>query len=241
MFASLFHHRSLTALNSVDLHSHLIPGIDDGSKDMETSIALIEELIALGYTKLITTPHISDLFPNTKETILDGFDEMVEEVKRRELDIILDVGAEYYVNEHFFQLLEREEILSFGAKQYVLIEFSYFTPPQDLDNTVYEITRRGYAPILAHPERYLYWHDDFDVYQEMREMGVLLQLNLNSINGYYGEGIQLVAERMIKQGMVDCVGSDTHHKTHIAGLKKSLAESLYKKIFKYNKILNDTL
>ena len=226
---------------SVDLHSHLIPGIDDGAKDMETSLLLIRELKSLGYKKLITTPHVSDMFPNSSSTILDGFNILKEELLKEDIDIELEIGAEYYADENFERLLEKNDILSFGKEKYLLFELSYFTPPHDIDNLIYDMKLKGYTPILAHPERYLYWHSDFNKYKELKEMGTLFQINLNSTTGYYNKGIQRISEQLIKNSLVDFIGSDTHHMRHLKSLKTSLSQALYKNIFKYNVILNDTL
>jgi len=238
---SFFGLNSKKLLSSVDLHSHLIPGIDDGAKDLETSLLLIKELKALGYKKLITTPHISDMFPNSSRTILEGYRILKEELSKQNIQIELEIGAEYYADEQFEILLESNDILSFGKERYLLFELSYFTPPQDIDNLIYDIKLKGYTPVLAHPERYLYWHLDFNKYRELKEMGTLFQINLNSTVGYYNKDIQHIAEELITHSLVDFIGSDTHHMTHITSLKRSLNQALYKKIFKYNTILNDTL
>jgi len=136
---SFFRFNNKELLSRVDLHSHLIPGIDDGSKDMETSLLLIRELASLGYKKLITTPHVSDMFPNSSATILDGFRDLKEALLREKIEIELEVGAEYYADESFETLLENNDILSFGKEKYLLFELSYFTPPHDIDNLIYEI------------------------------------------------------------------------------------------------------
>lgn len=243
MILSLFQfNRGTDSLCEVDIHSHLIPGIDDGAKNMERSIELILRLKALGYRKLITTPHISDMFPNTKAKIVAGFESLKQELISRDIDIEIEVAAEYYVDECFEKVLEREELLSFGGeKRYLLIEFSYFTPLSNLENIIYEIQLKGYTPVLAHPERYTYWHHRFEKYQELKEMGVLLQININSINGYYNKAVQQIAEKLIKSSMVHFVGSDTHHRNHIKSLKSSFCLPLYKKMFQKNNILNDLL
>lgn len=238
---SFFHRNRDKSFCSIDLHSHLIPGIDDGAKDIEQSILLIEELRILGYKKLIITPHVSDMFPNTSSIILAGFRILKEELIRREIEIEIEVGAEYYADDNFEILLENSDILSFGKEKYLLYELSYFTLHHDIENLIYNIKLKGYTPILAHPERYFYFHSNFNKYRELKEMGTLFQINLNSINGYYNKDIKRVSNQLIKNSLVDFIGSDTHHMTHIKGLKKSLNQALYKKIFKYNTILNDTL
>jgi len=239
-FSFSFFKKSNTNL-TVDIHSHLIPGIDDGSKSMEHSIELILALKELGYKKLITTPHTSDMFPNSSETILKGYQALLEELKKRKIDITIEVASEYYADEHFEKLLEADDLLTFGEKNYLLFELSYFTPHHDLEDLVYEIKRKGYSPILAHPERYLYYHDSLDKYREIKEMGVLFQLNINSINGFYNKSIQKVAEQLINNSMIDFLGSDTHHMTHMKNLQKCLNDGLYRKVFKKNTILNDSL
>jgi len=240
MFPFFFQHQS-KSLNVVDIHSHLIYDIDDGASDIDKSIELIKELSLLGYEKLITTPHISNSFPNSKKTILEKLDVLRDELLKKDISIDIEVGAEYYIDDYFENILESDEILSFGEENYLLFEFSHFTPPRDVEDIVYEMILKGYKPVLAHPERYIYWHSNFDKYIELKDMNVLFQINLNSIVGYYNRDIQAITEKLIKKGMVDFVGSDTHHMTHIKSLQKVISSSLYKKVFKYNKLLNDTL
>lgn len=239
-FSALFN-RKTKSFVSIDIHSHLIPSIDDGAKDMERSIELIQSLKEMGYKKLITTPHVSDMFPNSSKTILDRYHLLIEELKKRNIDIQLEVAAEYYADEVFDDLLKNKDILSFGEQNYLLFELSYFTEPQDLESLIQEIKLAGYTPVLAHPERYEYFHHNFQAYRDLKEMGVLFQINLNSIVSYYSDEITDIVKQLITHGMVDFIGSDTHHRRHIKFLEKSLTTSLYKKVFKKNKILNDTL
>jgi tyrosine-protein phosphatase YwqE len=225
----------------VDIHSHLIPSLDDGATDMDNAIELINGLYLLGYKKLITTPHISDIFKNSKESILSNYSLLKEELIKRDIDIEIELGAEYYIDNHFIELLENQKLLAFGDKNYLLFEFSYFTAPRDIEELIYDMTLKGYTPILAHPERYIYWHNSFYKYVELKKMGVFFQLNLNSLSGYYGKEIKECAEKLIKKSYIDFVGTDTHHIKHIESLKKTLSLSIYRKIFKYNNILNDII
>jgi tyrosine-protein phosphatase YwqE len=225
----------------IDIHSHLIPSIDDGAKDLERSISLIVSLKEMNYRKLIITPHISDMFSNSSKDILKGYFKLKEELIKREVDIEIEVAAEYYADKHFEELLKRGDILSFGEKNYLLFELSYFTMPSDLESLVYDIKLAGYTPILAHPERYVYFHNTLDSYEELKEMGVLFQINLTSISNYYSEEITKTVKFLILNGLVDFIGTDTHHQGHIKALKKSFSNSLYRKIFKYNTILNDSI
>ena len=243
MFNFSFFKKQTNLLTTVDIHSHLIPGIDDGAKDMGRSIELILELKEMGYKKLITTPHVSDMFPNSTKTILNGYQALTSELKKKEIDIKLEVAAEYYADENFEKLLQKKDILTFGGdKRYLLFELSYFTRPQELESLIHDIKLAGYTPVLAHPERYTYFHHDIEEYKELKtSTNVLFQINLNSINGYYSDDVANVVKKLITKGLVDFIGSDTHHKRHTKYFKKSLSHLLYKKIFKNNNILNNML
>jgi tyrosine-protein phosphatase YwqE len=236
-----FSFKEKQSLVSVDIHSHLIPAIDDGAKDMERSIELILSLKEMGYKKLITTPHVSDMFLNSSSDILNSYTNLKRELIKREIGIEIEVAAEYYADETFEKLLSEGDILTFGKEKYLLFELSYFTSPQDLESLVYDIKLAGYTPVLAHPERYVYLHNNISKYQNIKDMGVLFQINLVSIESYYSEEVMKTVKELILNGMVDFIGSDTHHKRHLKFLKKSFSSALYKKIFKHNKILNNTL
>ena len=229
------------SLVDTDIHSHLIPSIDDGAKDLERSIELIKSLKEMNYNKLITTPHISDMFPNSSAKIKEGYKLLMEELFKRGIEIEIEVAAEYYADEKFEELLACGDILSFGKEKYLLFELSYFTYPSDLETLVYDIKLAGYTPVLAHPERYTYFHHSLKEYKRLKDMGVLFQINLISISNYYSTDISKMGKKLIVNGMVDFIGSDTHHRGHIKALKETLSSSLYSKIFKYNSILNDTL
>jgi len=230
------------SLTTVDIHSHLIPSVDDGVKSFNTSIELIKEFIELGYKKLVITPHINSVYPNTKSDILKKYHFLQNELVKKDINIELEIGAEYYIEEFFIDLLYRDELLSFGNKNYVLFEFSHIMSPTiDIDSLVYELFLKDYIPILAHPERYIYWHFNLDRFRELKEMGVLFQLNLNSLSGYYGMEIQKCARWLLKNSYIDFVGSDVHHKTHLKNLKRVLSSSIYKKLFEVNNILNNSL
>lgn len=236
-----FFHTKNKNLVTVDIHSHLIPSIDDGAKDMARSIQLILSLKEMGYNKLITTPHVSDMFPNSSTAILEGYARLKSELKEQKIEIEIEVAAEYYADENFESLLKKRDILTFGKEKYLLFELSYFTEPRDLESLVYDIKLAGYTPVLAHPERYVYFHDSVNEYKKIKAMGVLFQVNLNSIVNYYSQDVTNTAKQLIYSGLIDFVGSDTHHRRHITFLEKSFSNSLYQKIFKKNKILNNKL
>ncbi len=235
-----FRKRSSNPLIRTDFHSHLIPGIDDGAKDMAHSLELIKELYALGYRKLITTPHIkSGQFDNTAAIIRQGLDELRGEFVKNGIDIHIEAAAEYYYDKTFLQAIREDNLLHIN--RHVLFEFSYMTPPIDLEETIYELKVREYIPVLAHPERYLYFHSKLDRYEYLKLLGIRFQINLNSLVGYYSKPVEHVAKYLSQKGYVDFVGSDTHHAKHIDSLQKVLKSSELDMLLKNNKILNDTL
>lgn len=222
-----------------DLHSHLIPGIDDGVKTMEESISIIKEMKDLGYTKLITTPHIMmHRFPNSKDIIFPIYEDLKEELIKQNIDIKLDVAAEYYYDEFFAQSVRDKSLLTFGDN-YVLFEFSYTTKPFALEQTVYELLNAGYKPILAHPERYTHFSSDLEKYNFLKEQGLLFQINLNSLHNFYGKKPMKAAEYLVDHHLVDFVGSDIHSMKYFDSLKDFSKTSKLKEVFEKNQIKND--
>ena len=174
----------------VDIHSHLLPGIDDGAKDLENAIALIEKMSSFGIKNFITTPHIlGDLYPNTPEIIKSKLQEVQEAlVKRNFTDITITAAAEYMLDEQFAVILEKEEILTL-KDNLVLVEMSYFSPPINLYDILFQLQLKGYKPILAHPERYNTYHNNFKEYYKLKRAGCLFQLNLLSLTEHYGKHV----------------------------------------------------
>lgn len=201
--------------NYVDIHSHLLPGIDDGAKNIEESQFLISELRKIGVSKFITTPHIfSGVWDNTKENILSNYNATKLLFSENKTEIKLNVAAEYLLNDHLVTLLNRNEILTL-KDNYVLVEMSYINPPIQLYDIIFNIQIAGYIPILAHPERYAFYHKSTDEYKKLKKSGCLFQLNLLSTVGYYGSEVMKTANLLLTSGMIDYVGSDVHHKQHI--------------------------
>ena len=226
---------------TTDIHSHLIPGIDDGAKTMEESIEMIEAFVELGYTKLITTPHImSHRFPNTRTILEEGLVLLQKELQERNMQIEIEIASEYYLDETVMELVEKRDIMTFG-KNYMLFEMSYVQPLHHLEEMVFEIKVAGYTPVLAHPERYVYMHDDFSKYKRLKEKGLLFQLNVPSLGGYYSKPVQKAAKRLVDEGMVDFIGSDAHKMAHLSALKAVRTKKTYANIFTNNTILNNTL
>ncbi|HUB62083.1 MAG TPA: CpsB/CapC family capsule biosynthesis tyrosine phosphatase [Puia sp.] len=205
-----------------DLHSHLIPGIDDGSPDLETSIRLIRGLIGLGYQKIITTPHVNaDIFPNTPDMIRAGQHVVTEELRRLEIGIGFHAAAEYLMDEQFTRLLAAGEPMLTLKDNLVLVELSFAVPSINLREVLFNMQLKGYQPVLAHPERYLYFGGNLKWYDQLRVAGCFFQLNLLSIAGHYGAGSRHLAEYLIKKQYVDFLGTDLHNFNQLEVLRSS--------------------
>ena len=205
-----------------DMHSHLIPGIDDGVKDMESSIQLIRGLMALGYRKIITTPHINaDIFPNTPAVIRAGQADVQDQLRKEQLDVEFHAAAEYLMDDHFTRALEAGEPLLTLKDNLILVELSFAVPAINLKEIIFNLQLKGYQPVLAHPERYLYFGANKGWYDQLKDAGCLFQLNLLSLRGYYGRDSAQLAEWLIKKKYVDLLGSDMHHERHLEMLGSS--------------------
>ena len=225
---------------TTDIHSHLIPGIDDGVHTLEESINILKDMHDLGFKKIITTPHImSHRFPNDKKTIQDGYIKVKEELEKQNINIDLQFAAEYYYDEHFMKLVDQKDLLTFGDN-YILFELSYHVKPYLLEQTVYKLIKSGYKPILAHPERYRYY-DSGEHYSSLKDMGLYFQINSISMEGFYGKSVKKNVQKIINLGYVDFIGSDIHNEKYINAYKKSLKNKIYNTILDSNMVLNNTL
>lgn len=224
-----------------DIHSHLIPGIDDGSQSLEESVDLIKELVKLGYTKLITTPHVmSDHFQNTPSIIRSGLKELRRKLSEEKIAIQIEVAAEYYSDYNFQKKIGAEELLTFGDN-YILFELSYFNPPQHLNESIFQLQTNNYKPILAHPERYMYWHKDFDRYIELKDKGVLFQVNINSLSKRANPSTRKMAEKLIANEMVEFLGSDVHNMQYIERIHDALSNPYLTQALSSGKLLNNSI
>jgi tyrosine-protein phosphatase YwqE len=209
-----------------EIHCHVLPGIDDGSPDVETSVNLVKGLKSLGCNHIIATPHIiGDMYRNNRETISGAANKLQKALDAEGIEIGLSFAAEYMMDDYFMQLLKNEESLLCYKDKYLLTEFSYAVPPTHVEEISFEINTRGYQPILAHPERYNYFHQNFEQYERLKDLGFLFQLNLPSLTGYYGKPVWKIANQLIKKGMIDFAGSDTHHERHLHALADSFSSN----------------
>jgi len=199
-----------------DIHSHLLPGIDDGAKTLEDSLNLIRQFKAFGVTHLITTPHImGQVWPNTSEIIKQKLSVLRQALDENDLsDIKISAAAEYLIDENFTELLKKNKLLTL-KDDLVLIELSYFNAPAKLFGILFDMQVAGYKPVLAHPERYAFYHNDIEKFDALKKAGCLFQLNLLSLTKHYGEKVQAMAHYLLKTGYYDFSGSDVHHKHHL--------------------------
>lgn len=234
-------HPDLSAIGT-DMHSHLIPGIDDGSPDIATSLELIRGLQSLGYRKLITTPHIlGDMYPNTRGIILAGLADLKQAVTEAGIDMEIEAAAEYFLDEHMEALLrDREPLLTFGER-YVLTEFSMAFLSQGVKELIFELQMQGYQPVIAHPERYIYLAGNQDYFEELKATGCLFQLNLLSLTGYYGKSVQDLAQILIKKNYYDLLGTDLHSQRYLQALRDPALPGQVQKLIDTGQIRNGKL
>lgn len=225
----------------VDIHSHLLPGLDDGVQSFEEAGAIISRFQKLGYKKLITTPHVmSDFFRNSNETILNKLDELRAWLLEQQIDIELRAAAEYYLDEELVKKIENNiALLTFGNK-YLLFETNFMTEPMNLKEFIFLATTKGYKPVLAHPERYLYLQSDFSKAEDLLNRGILFQLNISSISGHYSKAAQTIAHKLIDKGWIHLLGSDCHNLQHIQLLEETQSAKYFQKAISLP-LLNNTL
>lgn len=209
--------------NFIDIHSHLLPGIDDGATSIEDSTLLITGLEQLGFKKFITTPHImGDVWKNTSSGITEKLSATISELTIPDIGNRFKAAAEYMIDAEFWELFKREKLLCL-KENYVLVEISYLNPPIQLYDILFELQVAGYQPVLAHPERYNFFHEtSLSHYKKLKKAGCLFQLNMLSSTGYYGERVAKTADLLLKNNMIDFIGSDVHHARHLEFMGKKI-------------------
>ncbi|MCF8716267.1 histidinol phosphatase [Joostella atrarenae] len=213
-----------------DIHSHLIPGIDDGSKNKINSYELIKELKDLGIRNLITTPHvISGLYPNTSKIINEELNSLKKYlVVQGMCPNSINAAAEYMVDENFESLIENNELLCIKDK-YVLMELPQIKIPMNMATIFTKLKNRDYIPVLAHPERYNYFHNNYEILVRMKHQGWLFQLNALSLSDYYGNRVKNMGMKLLKENQINFLGTDIHNKNQIEKLKNiSIKKNLQK-------------
>jgi tyrosine-protein phosphatase YwqE len=216
----------------LDFHNHLLPGIDDGSPDVETSLMLFKGMADLGFTDIICTPHIiADTHPNTPETIHNSANVLKTEANNLGVNLEFRYAAEYMLDDTFQHALSTKQPLLKLNKNRILVEFSYIQKPSRVENFSFDLQIAGYEPVLAHPERYMYYHKQLGFYEHLKDLGFELQLNLLSLTPYYGKEVQRVANHLLKNRVYDFACTDMHHVRHLEAMKAHFSPDSLKQLF----------
>jgi protein-tyrosine phosphatase len=227
---------------SVDMHSHILPGIDDGSPDVATSLLLVKGLYDLGIRTCIATPHIiGDLYRNTDETIEPALAKLQQACAAAALPMQISAAAEYMLDDYFMELLKSQKPLRTLHTNLLLTELPYTSEPVNLQEMLFHIITAGYQPVLAHPERYFYFHSNFEEYKWLKDLGFILQVNLLSLTGYYGKNVTRAAKYMLDEGLASLVGTDLHHGRHLIAFQSSENQKLLNKYVKDEALMNNEL
>lgn len=226
----------------VDMHSHILPGIDDGAPDLDTALLLVRGLYDLGIRTCIATPHvIGDMYRNTDSTIEDALQQLRNGCRSAAIDMNIRAAAEYMMDDYFMELLRDKVPLRTLKDNLLLTEITYTSEPIRLQEMVFNIITEGYKPVLAHPERYHYYHRNYEIYRKLKDLGFLLQVNMLSLTGYYGKEVAKAARYIYDNGLADLVGTDLHHDRHLLALQSESNHRLFNKYLNNKKLLNSTL
>lgn len=225
-----------------DIHSHVCPGIDDGAANIETAVNLVNEMAQLGINRMIVTPHVTDeTFPNTPEIIFTAYTQLTDAVKTAEIDMQFSHSAEYRIDDLFFYLLEKNQITPL-PNNFILLENSWYQEHFNFETILFHLQNDyNLRPILAHPERYIYYHKSPNRYKTLHQNGLLFQINILSLTGHYGKAYKQIAEWLLENNLIDFIGSDLHRLYHIEAIKKYINTKDYRKLLeKQHLIKNDT-
>ncbi len=217
---------------SVDLHSHFLPGLDDGAETLEESLEMLRAFADFGYTKVITTPHlIYEFYKHDENTIRESCQWMNEQLVAEGINLLVEPAAEYFLDDHFMERVEAEDdsFITFGKSKFLLFETPVMNEPIYLKQALFKLRMMGYNPVMAHPERYAYLQYKFDKVQELFDGGLYLQVNIMSLAGYYNKVAQKLAEKLIDMDMVHFLGSDCHKPRQLVVLKDAFKTKHYQK------------
>ncbi|MEG1765120.1 MAG: CpsB/CapC family capsule biosynthesis tyrosine phosphatase [Muribaculaceae bacterium] len=238
-----FFHKSSkkdTLFYTTDIHSHVVPGIDDGSQNVETSLFLIRKMMEWGITRILATPHVTmSTFENTPPIITAAFEKLKTALADNKIDIEIGHSAEYRVDGFFENIVKNNEIFLL-PNNHILVENSFLQEPWQLDEMLFDLKLKGYSPILAHPERYKYYMSKPSRYAELHDSDTLFQVNLLSFAGYYGKEVKNMAEWLLENKMIDFIGTDLHNIKHVESITHYLTTKEYRKLAEKADIQNDT-
>jgi protein-tyrosine phosphatase len=243
-FSKLFSSTSMTDFSvlGTDMHSHLLPGLDDGVPTLDEALEVIESLGRLGYRRLVTTPHVMwERYQNTTAIIQDKLRVVQEAVQKAGIPVEISAAAEYMMDDHFAELLRQDDFLTLDQERHVLVEMSFLHPPLALQQYLFDLQKLGYKPVLAHPERYPFYHLKLDEYQALKDAGCSFQVNILSITGHYGPDVQQSAQLLLRHGMVNYLGTDAHRIRHAHTLHAALRSGHMEKTLAKNRFSNAEL
>lgn len=205
----------------IDIHNHILPGIDDGAKNTEESLQLIKGFREFGVKDFICTPHIMhNYYDNTPKTIKQSFKKLKKTLREKAMtNVNIKFAAEHMIDDNFEHILEEDKIMPLNSN-HLLIEMSYLQPSINFETSVGKIQNRQYFPVFAHPERYHYLNIDYGKYSYYKSLGIKFQLNMLSLSNYYGKEIHKTAIKLLNEGLYDFIGSDVHSQKHLAQIKK---------------------
>jgi protein-tyrosine phosphatase len=214
----------------VDFHSHILPGIDDGARDISESMQLLKALVSSGFQKVITTPHIyPEVYPNSEGEILRLYERVSEQVKKEAIPVEFEVAAEYFMHQELLEKVKSgHQLLTFSSQKYLLIETSFHQQPFIWDQLVFELQVQGYKPVIAHPERYTYVSENPGIVEEWRNQGIKVQVNIPSLVGNYGKAVQKTAREIVNKGAVDFLCTDLHRADQLAVYNSLSGNKLYR-------------
>lgn len=244
IFNSLFKRQRQPLFFATDIHCHILPGIDDGAPDADYGAELVMRMSAWGLSRIIATPHVvGEVYENTPESISAALTRLQESMHAKGIPTTVQSAAEHRLDDLFSRNIIADTLISHPGK-HVLIENSFMQEARDIDSIVIRLTNRGYIPVMAHPERFVYYHSaNLKRYFELHRLGVRFQVNLLSIAGRYGSEPRHVAERLIEAGIVDFFGTDVHRHEHCDAIEAFLSSRNYDKLLnaiKKRPCLNDT-
>lgn len=208
-----------------DWHSHILPGVDDGVQTLEESLAVLDDYEKAGFYSVWLTPHIMEDIPNKPEKLKEKYEELLQAYQG---PVKINLASENMMDTLLDDRLQEGTLLPLSADR-LLVETSYFNPPMDLEGTLKKVLSKGFFPVLAHPERYVYMN--FKMYEHIKNMGVLFQLNLPSLAGGYGSEVKSRAEKLLKMGCYNLCGTDLHRRSSFQKLQESkLSSSVLKQL-----------
>lgn len=230
VFDFFFKPKKVSLPFETDMHCHLVPGVDDGSPDVETSILLLEQMVDMGFKRIFISPHVTqDTFENTSETLDGPMAQLQAEAQRRGLPVELYRHAEYRIDDFFLQQKKNDK-LTVLPNNYILVENPFSQEPYELDNMLFDIKMSGLTPIMAHPERYKYYSIiNPDRYSQLHDFGILFQINMLSLAGRYGRHERNTALELLENGMVEFIGTDIHSQSHTKLLKEYLSSRAFRR------------